>query len=649
MHLSFVNLSRTLAAAVLLAPLGLTQERSIKPYLPASTVMVVSLPDINASFEQMMQMPLAKMWAEDEVQDFLADFVKMAHEYWEQGVEQVDAAAEMGIPVNADDLMKLRLDGLTFAVTKLDVEVGPMGPIPEIGIMVHLDFGQSAPIWNGFIDMALGMAVEVSEGMVSMATSEIGDFTLTTLTPEIPDGPEVSLNIARVGNGIVFGTIKDELVSTLQSMSDGEPVLTASETYRAAFEHIDTDGAEAETYVRVGPLIDFGIQALAIAAEMQPELLAIAAEMQPELQAIAAEMQPELLAIDIAGLRRVIDVLGLSSIQAVGTAFEYQDGVSVTRSYVVSSDNQRAGLFAGAGGELDLDFLSWVPKDVVSFSASTLHVAGIYDTMFKAIQAYDPEMAEMVLEQIAMIEEQAGFNLRNDLIGTFGEKFITWSMPVGGVIGAAPEMAILVEVENQEGLLKSLNIISQLSEGALKIDTVERRGITAHQITMNMDLGADVMMNPLESYRPTFAFKDGFMVMGFSAGDVRRAFDRMDREPDPQGDIRGNEEFAPYLQRIPRQGLTSLSFTDWKASFEGIYQMMTAVLAFIPVTDEVPLDFALLPDSLTLTQHLSGGIFYSTADGNGFLSTFVSPFGPEIAAVGVAAGALAGYLYFSIF
>ena len=67
----------------------------------------------------------------------------------------------MGIPVNPDDLMKLRLDGLTFAVTKLGVEVGPTGPMPEIGIMVHLDFGQSAPIWNGLIDMALGMAVEV--------------------------------------------------------------------------------------------------------------------------------------------------------------------------------------------------------------------------------------------------------------------------------------------------------------------------------------------------------------------------------------------------------------------------------------------------------------------------------------------------------
>ncbi len=626
MHFSFVNLSRTLAAAVLIAPLGFTQERSIKPYLPASTVMVVSLPDINASLEQMMQMPLMKMWAEDEVQDFLADFVKMAHEYLDQGMEQVHAAAQMGIPVNPDDLMKLRLDGLTFAVTKLEVEVGPMGPMPEIGIMIHLDFGQSAPIWNGLIDMALGMAVEVSGGMVSMATSEIGEFTLTTLTAAIPDAPEASLNIARVGNGIVFGTIRDELVSTLQSMSDGEPVLAASETYRAAFEHIDTDDAEAETYVRVGPLIDFGIQALAIAAEMQPELQAV----------------------DVAGLRRVIDVLGLSSIQAVGTACEYQDGVSVTRSYVVSSDNQRAGLFAGAGGELDLDFLSWVPKDAVSFSASTMNLAGIYDTMLKAIEVYDPEMAEMALEQIAMIEEQAGFNLRNDLFGAFGEKFITWSMPVGGAIGAAPEMAILVEVENQEGLLQSLNIISQLSEGALRIDTVERRGITAHQITMNMDLGAGMMMNPLESYRPTFAFKDGFMVMGFSAGDVRRVFDRMDREPDPQGDIRGNEEFEPYLRRIPRQGLTSLSFTDWKASFEGIYQMMTAILAFIPVTDEVPLDFALLPDSLTLTQHLSGGISYSVADDNGFLSTSISPFGPEVMAVGAAAGALAGYLYFSI-
>ena len=621
----FVNLSRTLAAAVLLAPLGLTQERSIKPYLPSSTVMVVSLPDIDASIEEMMQMPLARMWAEDEVQDFLADIVKMVHQRWQEGLEQVHAAAQMGIPVNPDDLLKLRLAGLTFAVTTLDVEVGPMGPMPEIGIMIHLDFGESAPIWNGLIDMALSMAMQSAGDMVSMETTEIGDITLTTLAPEGPGPGTVSLNIARFGTGMVLGSIKDEVVSLLQSMNEGKPVLTASETYRAAFEHIDADGAEAETFVRLEPLVDFGIKALAIAAEKEPDF-------------------PE---IDIAGLRRVIDVLGLSSIQAVGTACEYQGNVNVTRSYMVSPESGRTGFFAGGGGELDLDFLSWVPKDAVSFSASTLNVAGIYDTMLKAIEVYDPEMAGMALGQLAMIEEQMDLSLRDDLFGAFGEKFITWSMPMGGAIGAAPEMAILVEVDNQEGLLKALNTISQVSQGAFEINTVERRGITAHQITTNMDLGTGVMMNLLAALRPTFAFKDGFMVMGFSAGDVRRAFDRMDREPDAQGDIRGNEEFKPYLQRIPRQGLTSLSFTDWKASFEGIYQMLTFVLAFIPLTDEVPLDFALLPDSLTLTQHLSGGISYSVADDNGFLSTSVSPFGPEIMVVGAAAGALAAVLWFS--
>jgi hypothetical protein len=628
MQFSSKHLLGTLAAALLLSLPATAQKRSIQPYLPESTAMVLSFPDFNASLRELKQMPLAKMWGEDELQDFVADLLKMADDAWGEGMEQARGAHEMGmLPIDPDQLTKLRVEGVTVAVTTLDLAMGQFGPIPKVGIMIQLEFGDSAPIWNQIIEMGLAMAEQMAPvGTFAVEKSEIGDFPLTTLIPLGPDAQAMSLNVAMLGTGIVIGTLKDEVVSTLERMNRGEPALADSDMYRAAFQHIDRDGAEAEAYLRVEPLVDFGLKALGFAAQMAPDF-------------------PD---IDVAGVGRALNALGLNGVQAMGMASTYRGDTCVTTCYTVSPKDSRRGLFAGSDTDLNLDFLPWVPKDAVSFSANTCNFTGIYDGIVKALQAYDAELAEMALGHVAAMEAQLGFNVRNDLFGIFGNQFITWSMPMGGAIAAAPEMAILVEVKDPEGLVKILGVISQLSEGAFEIDEVERRGITAHQIRFNMDPTGGMAMNPLAMYIPTFSFKDGYMVMGFSAGDVKRVFDRMDREPEPRGDIRGNEEFAPYLQSIPREGLKSLSFTDWKANFEGIYQMLTALLAFVPVTDQIPVDFALLPDSSTLTQHLSGGISHGVADENGFLSTSRSPFGPEIMAIACGAGALATFLYFRI-
>ena len=143
---------------------------------------------------------------------------------------------------------------------------------------------------------------------------------------------------------------------------------------------------------------------------------------------------------------------------------------------------------------------------------------------------------------------------------------------------------------------------------------------------------------------PTFAFKNGYMVMGFSSGDVRRAFRRMDREDDPTGDIRGNENFAPYLAQIPKNA-GSVSFTDWPAQFDGLYNMAAGLIAFMPIDDDVPIDPSLLPESSTLTQHLFGSIAWSTTEGEGYKSHARGPFGPEVVALfGAAVAGVAVFL-----
>ena len=189
-----------------------------------------------------------------------------------------------------------------------------------------------------------------------------------------------------------------------------------------------------------------------------------------------------------------------------------------------------------------------------------------------------------------------------------------------------------------------MQTIATMSEGTFSLEKIERRGITVYQVRVDMEM--DLMMggiNPIASLLPTFGFKDGYLVVAYSTGDVKRAFARMDREDDPAGDIRGNPGFAEFLADVP-SGATSLSFRDWPAEFEGYYQLATNLLALVPLDEEIPVDFALMPDSQTLTQHLFPSVSWSTTTPEGFATRSVSPFGMEVmmplAMLGVTAGAV---------
>jgi len=612
---------QTLLGLSVLSALSVAPARaqSIHDYLPASTMAVISVPDLVGSMERFQSMPLAKMWHEDEVQEFIGDLMDMANSQWDQMMAQGRQMHENGdLPVSPDELMKLRMMGGTFAVTQFSIGMSEWGePIPDIGIVLQLDFGDSADAWFKLINMGTGLIEQEAGDDLVKSTFDVGGTSLTTWAPANDEVP-FSLNIARVGNTLVFGTKTDELAGILQALASQTPKLSASPAFRAANGPLGIAQPEMTAFVQVQPIIDMVLGAVRVIVE--------------------AEGAP----IDVDGVARAIDAMGFNSIKSSASASAYQNGECVTKSYTVSPAPERKGFFGGSAKILDMDFLRWVPKDAVSVSATTMDVTTMYDALVGGMRAYDNDLAEQMLGALADYEKELGISVKEDLFGAFGDQFVTWSMPMVAM-GSPPEMAFLFKVKDEKRLLETLGTLTQLSEGMVELDAVNRRGIEAHQIRVNMDMG-NMMMNPFDMFVPTFSFKDGYMVMGFSAGDVKRVFDRMDREDDPKGDIRGNAEVAALMGRLPEAGVTSVSFTDWKASFEGLYQMVTGVLAFVPMDQDIPVDLALLPESTTLTQHLSGGMSYTVADGNGYTTVAHAPFGPEILiGVAVAAGAAAGF------
>ncbi|MBM3972962.1 MAG: hypothetical protein FJ301_02535 [Planctomycetes bacterium] len=596
--------------ALLLAPLAAQQ--SILAYLPKDTIAAATMPDLPGSYAEFQAMPLAKMWAEPDVQAFVGDLMAMLGKRVDEALGQAREQHKAGaLPVDPDAVMSLRVQGMTAAITKLGLGMGDFGPQPEVGLMLHVNFGATAPTWMALLEMGLKQLDERSEGQLTRSETKVGEVKIVSYAPPEESGIKMGLHIAMLGRGIVIGTLIDEVRETVTAMAAKTPILGATPAFQSSLGAIDDKGAEMQLYLRPTGFLDVAMAGLGIGAEMG-----------------------QIGDLDVEGVRRAIKAMGLSDLGPLAMSYVYADGKAMSRGMSATLSGDTAAATTAAAKTVDMSFLKWVPKDAVGLGSSMLDLGWYYDAVLRGVDAYDPEIGKKAREQIAAMEQQIGFKLRDDLVGTIGDHYAWWSLPMGQ-INAPPEATLLVKVTDEQRLVKALKALAALSDGRIEIEEGEKRGIKAYQVRLGLeDIEQFGGMNPLESYQPTFAFKNGYMVVCFTPSDVKRAFARLDRKEDePKGDIRGSKEFASIAASMP-QGVTSISYTDWKSTFESYYQMATGVLGFIPLGEDIPLDTAQIPDSATLTKHLFPSVSYQRTDVNGTVTTTTSPFGPEVYVLG---------------
>jgi len=602
LRISFLTALAGLAAS-------LSAQNQVLPYLPKGTIAAVSAPDLQRSLDEFQQMPLAKMYAEPDTQKFLADVRDFAKakidEFIAQGKE-MHARGE--IPIDPADLLKLRLHGATVAMTQFELKNGDFGPIPKVGLLVHLDFGPTAAQWHSLVALGLSMLEGVAGPQIAKSESKAGEWSVRSYLSTNVEGMETGLHVVMIPNGLLIGTLLEDVAAFADNLQKKTIGLGSTSEYQALAKHLQPEGAEMETFLRWEPLVDIGMQMLTMAVNMRPEMRGV----------------------DMAGVQRAVQAMGLRQWGVTGSTSKYVDGKAVSRTFhhqPAAKDGE--GKTAVAPKTVDMAFLKWVPKDAVYFDAQTFDVFALWDALTKGLEAYDPELSKTMMKHLADQEKQLGFKIRDDFFGSIGDHYITWSMPVGSVT-AAPEATLLLRVNDEKKLIGALQNLVKLSNGAVDLEETEKRGIKTWQLHVNFDPANGMGgFNIFEMFQPTFAFKNGYLVGGFSASDVKRVFQRMDREDDPKNDIRSNKEFAAVAATLPAAA-SAVSFTDWKTQFESFYQVITGLLALVPMGEDVPIDMQLLPDSATLTKHLYGAVGYTKVDADGEETVSISPFGSEL-------------------
>ena len=618
-----------LAFAALSVP-ATSQDKSFKHALPANTILVLTAPDIDTSIKEFKSTPLYLMWKEGETQEFAAGPLKLASKWLEERLEVGRQAHKAGsFPFPPDDLLKLRVHSATLALTSVDVGSGALGPVlkPRLGLMIHLDFGDSAPGWRKVIEYGLETLEHEAGEQMDRSESEIEGVKLITFSSPVTRA-SMSLNVAFVGTGVVVGTLQDEVEAAIRNHVTGKAVLTASKNYKETTKRLGVQGAEAELYFQPEVVVDTVMKVLRFMAEE------------------ADEFPPEL---NLDGVDRAITALGLRSYKAIGVSTQYEGNKTVTSSFYLSPEPVRKGFVAVGSKDLKLDFLKWVPKDVTEVSARTFNAMAIYDGLLAAIKAYDEETADQLLQMLKTYEKKFGMTLKEDLFGTVGDHYVWWSMGWPNFL-QAPEWVVLVKIKNEARLLKTLETLVDLSDGYVELVASTRRGVKTYRLRPNASMLPEGQALILANFEPHFAFKKGYLVAAWSRGDVRLALRRLDRDDDdPKGDLRSNEAFASYLGLLPKERVNYVSWTDWRNTFEKFYQAAVSALAIGSMVEDMPFDLTLLPESETLSKHLFASMSWSVASGDGFHSTTISPIGPEITVVGVGliGGGLSVGLYAS--
>ncbi len=611
----------------LVFPLALpAQSEAFKQALPTRTLAYFSLPDLDTSLQEFATTPLAKMWKENELQEFLAPLLEQIQARLDAGLEQAREAFKAGqLPLDPDKLMAVRLHNLTAALTRFEIKQDQFGqPVPEVGILLHANYGESAGFMSQAFEFMAQAALAESRGELTIEKFTTGDLEGFAGDSEgfsvVHKESMFGLHMLVAGGSIFIGTIQEEVKAAAVAMQMGKPVLSGTDSYQKLATKLEIQGAEFEWFVHLGPMVD--------------TLLATVT--------FVTQNAPLPVTVDMEGVERVIESLGLRSLLAAGGTSSYVDGLSVIKGYVLLPAEARKGIFADSGKSLDLSLLRLVPEDVTNFTAMTVNPVGVYDGMVNAVKSYDPEAPSPLLAMLAAYEENMSVSLRDDMFNAIGDHMVWWSMGIKNLnLLQPPEGVLMMHVKDGGKLLKSLQTMAGLSQGALEVVKFERRGRTFYRLEINPERMEESVAVMLSTMQPVFALEEDYIVVALSTADVRKGLTCLKNEDDPEKNIRSNKRFKTRMQGVPAAGLTHLSWTDWRTQFENWYQAVSVFMPLVLSNDELQLDLALLPEADTLGKHLSSSLTWQVNETDGIRMHGVGPIGPE--AVGVLGVVLAGF------
>lgn len=627
------------------APAGANSTEGLARHLPADTIALLSVPDLGRTLNDVRSLPIGKIAAEPSVRDFVEEPLgKLSAAIREQLAEAESGTGMPWIQVY-ESLGRVR--SFEVALTRLGIREAGEDVEGEFGVAARLDTGEAWPAFRAFLEKGLEKARE--EGLSVSRESAAGGGSFVRVVREEEggagsvlwreEGTEVYVVLASSSTGLV-----DDLWSRV-SRAQSAPSLAADSEFLACTRRCGAGGgAEMRFFLRVAPLLDAIVSGLRIAEEEEEDLPAF---LHP---------QP---------VDRVLQVLGLRGLRACAFATTAAGDHSVNESYVLAPVPRRGLLGTCDGAPVDRALLRRVPAEATSFSVGRAGLANLWDTFEEALSAIGGEVEKDVRAALDRFEKENGLEVREDLLASLGEEYVSYSLPTKGLM-SVPEEAVLVRLVDPDRFERAANALTDAlveMTDVVKLKEKEYEGTNLRSFSITKIPGGESFggdPNPLAGIQPLLALispayavvkeKDesgavagGTFVLSMSATGLRRAIHRLGSEPG-EGAI-AIEGYGRFASQVPEK-VSALSYADHRSEIGAVYAMVTSFVPMIvsAAGKDLPFDLNSLPPGDAITSHLFGSVSYTVADDEGIYSRSFSPFGVDTAgflAGGIACGAAA--------
>ncbi|MBI1849804.1 MAG: DUF3352 domain-containing protein [Planctomycetes bacterium] len=528
--------------------------------LPAGTLAFVAFPNLSGFESQFRSTALYKIFQETQVQKFL-----------EKPLAALRATIKSAAPSGFDDnLIASTFDGAAaFALTSVKLPKPGSGERPDIGLVAIARASKSDKLtaFRSVLKQLAQSEATFKSQQTKMLDVDVDAWTFDEQSPTVFS--------AQLADRFYVSISPSAMASVLALAKGKGAALSTDATFQKVSVRISTgDAPIMATYVSI--------------------------------EGILALFQP----LIPPSVRSALEKSGVSGLKAIGLGTAVKDGVFVDSTFFYCP-TPRTGILRCIQSEpLDLSHLAFVPKDLTSFGMRRLNLASVWDSVWETIAAYDPTVADQAKKAIASLEEQLGFAIRADFVESLGTEFIHYSRsaPTG-----FPELIFLVELKNAQKFTDCLQkLTAKLPNVKIKEVPVGESGKVYY-----LDLS---QLGPMAMFvQPCYGLAGNYLVVSLNLQALKSTLVGFGAKDRPS--VRENDGFKALFETVPK-GVSSLSYSDTRKSFESLYNSIRGILPMVAASagHELPFDMALLPTTESISKYLTPGMGYGIVDADGFAS-----------------------------
>lgn len=318
---------------------------------------------------------------------------------------------------------------------------------------------------------------------------------------------------------------------------------------------------------------------------------------------------------DFAEVEVVLRKLGVDKVKTINTRMGF-DGPDIVVNELIEIPQPRTGLLT-CFKTIDLKTFDMVDARAVSATAWNCEISGIYDTIIKAVEAAAGEDFDEVREEIAEMEEELNFKIRDGLLESLDGQMLFYTLP-SGITPQSPQggLVLVAKLKNVQLWEQSLAAIGKFaveeSDGMVQVGSQQQDGNTIHTWSVAPLAMAQVM--------PCWVISDDKVVITSSPVLCNPAIEQI---KSGKNSIRTTEGFKKVTKKLPGN-LTGLKYSDSKVQFN---EMMTGIQQFWPMAtmfatkSGLKLPFV-LPSLAHIAEEMGPSCQYSWFDENGFRSYY---------------------------